>query len=111
MVKEAATPPDVRKRKIEEVIGSVSYFLLLKSFWSIKCYVVHYNIVLTIFQMNYSNNIYFKKFGLEIGSEFVQVNAKVLKAPVLDVGGGQTSLPRYDTFLLKLVWFFYTQAV
>lgn len=60
--------------------------------------------------MNYSNNVYFKKFGLEIGKEFIEVKAKVLKAPVLDIGGGQTILPRYDIFLLKFVWFFTLQT-
>uniref|UniRef100_A0A1E1W3W5 Uncharacterized protein n=1 Tax=Pectinophora gossypiella TaxID=13191 RepID=A0A1E1W3W5_PECGO len=59
MVKEAATPPNERKRKIEEVISD----------------------------MNYSRNPDFKHFGLEIGQNFVQVDAKVLTPPVLDVGG------------------------
>lgn len=44
--------------------------------------------------MNYSNNMYYKKFGLEIQNEFVPVNAKVLKAPVLDVGAGSNVTPR-----------------
>ncbi|KAI5636178.1 piwi domain-containing protein [Phthorimaea operculella] len=58
MVRQAASPPDDRKRKIEEVIRD----------------------------MNYSRNEYFKAFGMEIKNEFIQVEAKVLQPPNLDVG-------------------------
>ncbi|XP_075974790.1 protein argonaute-2-like [Anticarsia gemmatalis] len=65
MVREAATPPDKRLRKITEVISS----------------------------MKYSTNRDFKRFGLEISDKFYQVNARVLEPPLLDVGRGNT-VPR-----------------
>ncbi|XP_012548543.1 argonaute 2 isoform X1 [Bombyx mori] len=66
MVREAATPPDVRKRKIEEVIQ----------------------------KMNYSKNQFFKTYGLEIANEFYQVEAKILEAPTLEVGPRQFTVPK-----------------
>ncbi|XP_022113727.2 protein argonaute-2 [Pieris rapae] len=72
MVREAATPPSDRKRKIEEVIRD----------------------------MKYSSNEYFKEFGLEITNDFYQVDAKVLHAPVLNVGEG-TIRPREGVWMQK----------
>lgn len=66
MVKEAATPPDDRKRKIEDVIRA----------------------------MNYSKNENFKKFGLTIDDQFHLVDAKVLAPPQLEVAPGRTVTPR-----------------
>lgn len=65
-----------------------------------KDYAVQYNKLLSIFQMNYPGNAYFKQFGLEISKDFLQINAKVLKPPILDIGGGCTIVPRY--FLVYL---------
>ncbi|CAF4835569.1 unnamed protein product [Pieris macdunnoughi] len=72
MVREAATPPSDRKRKIEEVIRD----------------------------MKYSSNEYFKEFGLEISNNFYEVEAKVLHAPVLNVGEG-TVKPRGGVWMAK----------
>ncbi|KAL0831464.1 hypothetical protein ABMA28_002265 [Loxostege sticticalis] len=66
MVRQAATPPDERKKKIEEVISD----------------------------MNYSKNEYFQKFGLQISDKFYPVDAKVLHPPKLDVGTGRSIEPR-----------------
>ncbi|XP_063625187.1 protein argonaute-2-like [Cydia splendana] len=60
MVRQAATPPDERKRKIEEVIKD----------------------------MDYSRNRDFKQFGLEISDKFFPVDAKVLAPPRLETGSG-----------------------
>lgn len=60
MVRQAATPPDERKRKIEEVIKD----------------------------MDYSRNKDFKQFGLEISDKFFPVDAKVLAPPRLETGSG-----------------------
>ncbi|CAK1540645.1 unnamed protein product [Leptosia nina] len=72
MVREAATPPSDRKRKIEEVIRD----------------------------MKYSSNEYFKEFGLEITNRFYEVDAKVLNAPILNVGEG-TVRPRAGAWMAK----------
>lgn len=56
MVRVAATAPDIRKAKIEEVIRS----------------------------MNYSRNKYFEHFGLQISETFTQVPAKILNPPPLE---------------------------
>ncbi|KAI8422656.1 hypothetical protein MSG28_006428 [Choristoneura fumiferana] len=66
MVKQAATPPDERKRKIEEVIKD----------------------------MNYTGNKDFKQFGLEISDKFFAVQAKVLPAPQLETGDPRVTTPR-----------------
>ncbi|CAH2076758.1 unnamed protein product, partial [Iphiclides podalirius] len=66
MVREAATPPNIRKKKIEDVIKD----------------------------MNYSRNPFFKHFGLEISEKFLQVEAKVLQPPKILVGGGRSIEPR-----------------
>ncbi|KAM3963737.1 argonaute 2 [Aphomia sociella] len=66
MVREAATPPDDRRRKIEEVIKA----------------------------MNYSQNETFKKFGLKIDNQFHAVDAKVLAPPQLTVTPGRAITPR-----------------
>ncbi|XP_050665105.1 protein argonaute-2-like isoform X2 [Leptidea sinapis] len=60
MVREAATPPWDRKKKIEECIKD----------------------------MNYPRNEFFKEFGMAISTEFLEVNAKILKPPILSVGDG-----------------------
>ncbi|KAJ2950139.1 hypothetical protein O0L34_g11489 [Tuta absoluta] len=70
MVRQAASPPDDRKRKIEEVIRD----------------------------MNYSRNQYFKAFGMEIQNEFISVEAKVLQPPNLDVGDRQAIKPFRGTW-------------
>ncbi|KAJ8721372.1 hypothetical protein PYW07_002147 [Mythimna separata] len=61
MVREAATPPDERLKKITE----------------------------TISHMKYSQNRDFKRFGLDIADKFYTVKAKVLDPPVLDIGNGK----------------------
>ncbi|XP_059046428.1 protein argonaute-2-like [Achroia grisella] len=66
MVKEAATAPSDRKRKIEEVIRS----------------------------MNYPKNENFKKFGLTIDDQFHLVDAKILAPPQLEVAPGRSLTPR-----------------
>nr|UYS55134.1 argonaute 2 [Diatraea saccharalis] len=76
MVRQAATPPDDRKRKIEEVIKN----------------------------MNYSNNPTFAKFGLKISNQFYPVNAKILKPPTLEVGRGQTLEPRKGVWQANQVY-------
>ncbi|CAH0750232.1 unnamed protein product [Diatraea saccharalis] len=76
MVRQAATPPDDRKRKIEEVIRN----------------------------MNYSRNPTFAKFGLKISNEFYPVNAKILKPPTLEVGRGQTLEPRKGAWQANQVY-------
>ncbi|GBP33477.1 Protein argonaute-2 [Eumeta japonica] len=58
MVREAASPPADRLRKIREVLAD----------------------------MNYSRNLYFKEFGLQISEEFLKVEAKVLDPPKLRHG-------------------------
>nr|AHC98010.1 argonaute 2 [Spodoptera litura] len=63
MVKEAATPPDERLKKIKEVISN----------------------------MKYSQNRDFKRFGLEISEKFYTVKAKVLEPPVLEIGNGKVT--------------------
>ncbi|XP_038214375.1 protein argonaute-2-like [Zerene cesonia] len=72
MVREAATPPSDRKRKIEEVIKD----------------------------MKYSSNEYFREFGLEISTKFYEVDAKILRAPILNVGEG-TVIPRRGVWQAK----------
>ncbi|XP_053612672.1 protein argonaute-2-like isoform X2 [Plodia interpunctella] len=66
MVMKAATPPDQRKRKIEEIIKD----------------------------MNYSNNQFFKEFGLNISNKFYEVEAKVLRPPELEIGAGKVITPK-----------------
>lgn len=66
MVRQAATPPNDRLAKIREVISN----------------------------MNYSANPCFKHFKLEVSNQFLQVDAKVLPAPKLDLGSGRTVDPR-----------------
>ncbi|CAG4973952.1 unnamed protein product [Parnassius apollo] len=66
MVREAATPPNIRKQKIEDVIKD----------------------------MNYSRSPLFKEFGLSISEKFLQVEAKVLQPPKLMVGQGRSIDPR-----------------
>ncbi|XP_045534448.1 protein argonaute-2-like [Papilio machaon] len=66
MVQEAATPPNIRMNKIEEVIKD----------------------------MNYSANPFFKHFGLQISDKFLEVEAKVLQPPRLLVGDRKSVDPR-----------------
>ncbi|XP_013179888.1 PREDICTED: protein argonaute-2-like [Papilio xuthus] len=66
MVQEAATAPNIRKNKIEEVIKN----------------------------MNYSANPFFKHFGLQISDKFLEVEAKVLQPPRLLVGDRKAVDPR-----------------
>ncbi|OWR52773.1 argonaute 2, partial [Danaus plexippus plexippus] len=66
MVREAATPPNERLKKIKEVIHN----------------------------MNYPANPIFKHFKLEIEKDFFKVDAKILQAPKLDVGAGRGVVPR-----------------
>lgn len=66
MVRMAATPPDDRKQKIDEVIR----------------------------EMNYSKNEFFRKFGFEIADQFFPVDARVLEPPCLEVGVQRTVMPR-----------------
>ncbi|XP_052739362.1 protein argonaute-2 [Bicyclus anynana] len=66
MVREAATPPSDRLAKIKEVIRD----------------------------MKYSENPCFKHFKLEIDDKFFQVDAKILEAPKIDIGGGRPVDPR-----------------
>ncbi|CAH2108472.1 unnamed protein product [Euphydryas editha] len=66
MVREAATPPNVRLNKIKEVIE----------------------------KMNYSRNECFKHFQLDVADKFFQVDAKILPAPRLDIGTGRPVDPR-----------------
>ncbi|CAK1600809.1 unnamed protein product [Parnassius mnemosyne] len=66
MVREAATPPNIRMQKIEDVIKD----------------------------MNYARSPLFKEFGLSISEKFLQVEAKVLQPPKLMVGAGRTVDPR-----------------
>ncbi|KAG6450694.1 hypothetical protein O3G_MSEX006730 [Manduca sexta] len=73
MVREAATPPDIRKQKIEEVIQ----------------------------KMNYSANPYFKHFGLEISQDFFSVESKVLEPPLLQVGMARGVTPRDGSWQAK----------
>ncbi|KAG7306222.1 hypothetical protein JYU34_008825 [Plutella xylostella] len=65
MVREAATPPHIRKEKIHEVIRA----------------------------MKYSTNPYFEKFGLQISDQFTSVEGKVLFAPKLEYGCNKTVNP------------------
>ncbi|XP_063822718.1 protein argonaute-2-like [Ostrinia nubilalis] len=75
MVRQAATPPDERKKKIQDVITS----------------------------MNYAHNPYFHKFGLHISDKFYPVDAKVLHPPRLEVGGGKSVEPRRGAWIAERV--------
>nr|XP_034826738.1 protein argonaute-2-like [Maniola hyperantus] len=66
MVRQAATPPSERLEKIKEVIRD----------------------------MNYSASPCFKHFKMEIDNQFLQVDAKILEAPKIDVGTGRPIDPR-----------------
>ncbi|XP_072938779.1 protein argonaute-2-like isoform X2 [Epargyreus clarus] len=72
LVKESATPPPDRKAKIQEVIKD----------------------------MNYSRNEYFRKFGLDIANEFLNVDAKILQAPNIEIGGASVE-PRRGVWQSK----------
>ncbi|XP_045768424.1 protein argonaute-2-like isoform X2 [Maniola jurtina] len=66
MVRQAATPPSDRLEKIKEVIRD----------------------------MNYSASPCFKHFKMEIDNKFLQVDAKILEAPKIDIGSGRPIDPR-----------------